>query len=314
MLNYIIRRLLLLIPVLCLIALIAFFITVVLPGDPVRLILGEFATPERIAQLEQELHFDKSIMERFSIWLSGFVRGDLGNSLFLRMPVTEAILKRIEPTMLLAAIGMTVGILIGIPLGILAAVKHKTWVDQLAIAVSLAGISIPNFFLALLFIMVFGLSLGWFPVAGYRPISDVGFGVLRYLILPGVSIGVMQSGIIARMTRSAMLDVLKQDYIRTARAKGLTERVIIARHALKNSLIPVVTVIGFSLAMLLGGTWIAETIFNIPGTGALAITAIMRRDLPIIQGSIIFVAFVYMIVNLLVDISYAYLNPRIKYQ
>lgn len=314
MLNYIIRRLFLLIPVLCIIALISFFITAVLPGDPVRLILGEFATAERIAQLEQELHFDKSVMERFVIWLSGFVRGDLGNSLFLRMPVTEAILKRIEPTMLLAAIGMMVGILIGIPLGVLAAIKHKTWVDQMAIAISLAGISIPNFFLALLFIMVFGLTLGWFPVAGYRPISDVGFGVIKYLIMPGVSIGVMQSGIIARMTRSAMLDVLKQDYIRTARAKGLTERVIIARHALKNSLIPVVTVIGFSLAMLLGGTWIAETIFNIPGTGALAITAIMRRDLPIIQGSIIFVAFVYMIVNLLVDISYAYLNPRIKYQ
>jgi peptide/nickel transport system permease protein len=314
LLNYIIRRLFLLIPVLCIIALISFFITAVLPGDPVRLILGEFATAERIAQLEQELHFDKSVMERFVIWLSGFVRGDLGNSLFLRMPVTEAILKRIEPTMLLAAIGMMVGILIGIPLGVLAAIKHKTWVDQMAIAISLAGISIPNFFLALLFIMVFGLTLGWFPVAGYRPISDVGFGVIKYLIMPGVSIGVMQSGIIARMTRSAMLDVLKQDYIRTARAKGLTERVIIARHALKNSLIPVVTVIGFSLAMLLGGTWIAETIFNIPGTGALAITAIMRRDLPIIQGSIIFVAFVYMIVNLLVDISYAYLNPRIKYQ
>ena len=314
MLNYIIRRLFLLIPVLFIIALISFFITVVLPGDPVQLILGEFATPERIAQLEQELHFDKSIIERFSIWLSGFVRGDLGNSLFLRMPVTEAILNRIEPTMMLAAIGMVVGILIGIPLGVLAAVKHKTWIDQMAIAVSLAGISIPNFFLALLLIMVFGLYLGWFPVAGYRPISDVGFGVIRYLILPGISIGVMQSGIIARMTRSAMLDVLKQDYIRTARAKGLAERVIIARHALKNSLIPVVTVIGFSLAMLLGGTWIAETVFNIPGTGALAITAIMRRDLPIIQGSIIFVAFVYMIVNLLVDISYAYLNPRIKYQ
>ena len=314
MLNYIIRRLLLLIPVLFIIALISFFITAVLPGDPVRLILGEFATPERIAQLEQELHFDKPVTERFVIWFSGFIRGDLGNSLFLRMPVTEAILKRIEPTLLLAAIGMTVGILIGIPLGVLAAVKHKTWIDQMAIAISLAGISIPNFFLALLFIMVFGLSLGWFPVAGYRPVSEVGFGVIKYLIMPGVSIGVMQSGIIARMTRSAMLDVLKQDYIRTARAKGLAERVIIARHALKNSLIPVVTVIGFSFAMLLGGTWIAETIFNIPGTGALAITAIMRRDLPIIQGSIIFVAFIYMIVNLLVDISYAYLNPRIKYQ
>ncbi len=314
MINYIIRRLFLLIPVLIVIALVSFFITVVMPGDPVRLILGEFATDADIARLESELHIDKPIPQRFVIWISGFVRGDLGNSLFLRIPVTEAILGRIEPTFLLALFGMMVGIIIGIPLGIVAAVKHKSWIDQLAIATSLAGISIPNFFLALMLILFFGLYLGWFPVAGYQPISKVGHEVIKYLVLPGFSIGLMQSGIIARMTRSAMLDVLRQDYIRTARAKGLSERVIIARHALKNSLIPVVTVIGFSLAMLLGGTWIAETVFNIPGTGALAITAIMRRDFPIIQGSIIFVALIYMIVNLVVDISYAYLNPRIKYQ
>lgn len=314
MLNYIIRRIILLIPVLCIIALISFFVTCVLPGDPVRLILGDFATQEQIAELQQELGFDKPIPIRFASWLSNLVRGDLGDSFFLRMPVTKAIFSRIEPTFLLALVGILIGLIIGIPLGVIAAVKHRTLVDQAAIVGSLAGISIPNFFLALLLILVFGVYLRWLPVAGYRPISEVGFGVIKFLILPGLSIGFMQSGNIARMTRSAMLDVLKQDYIRTARAKGLSEKVVIARHALKNSLLPVATVIGFSLAMLLGGTWIAETVFNIPGTGALAINAIMRRDLPVIQGSMLFVALIYMVINLLVDISYAFLNPRIKYQ
>lgn len=314
MLNYVIRRIILLIPVLCVIALISFFITSVLPGDPVRLILGDFATEEQILALQQELDFDKPMLYRFSLWLSNLARGDLGDSLFLRMPVTQAILCRIEPTFLLAIIGMTVGLIIGIPLGVIAAVKHRTVIDQAAIAGSLAGISIPNFFLALLLILVLGVKLRWFPVAGYRSIAEVGLGAFRYLVLPGLSIGFMQSGNIARMTRSAMLDVLRQDYIRTARAKGLSEKYVIARHALKNSLLPVVTIIGFSFAMLLGGTWIAETVFNIPGTGALAINAIMRRDLPVIQGSMIFVALIYMVINLVVDLSYAFLNPRIKYQ
>lgn len=313
MLNYIIRRLLMLIPVLCIIALITFFVTYVLPGDPVILMLGDFATEDQILELEQKLGYDKPIYVQFVFWLKNIIRGDLGESLFLRMPVTKAIISRIEPTFLLAIFGITFGTLTGIPLGVVAAVKHRSWVDQLAITTSLIGITIPNFFLALLLILVFGVKLRLLPVAGYRPISEVGFGVIRYLILPGLSIGFMQSGSIARMTRSAMLDVLKQDYIRTARAKGLAEKLVISRHALKNSLIPVVTVLGFNLAMLIGGTWIAETMFTIPGTGALAITSIIRRDFPIIQGSMIFVAVVYMLVNLMVDISYAYLNPRIKY-
>lgn len=313
MLNYIIRRVLLLIPVLCIIAIVTFFITHILPGDPVRLMLGDFATKDQIQELERKFGFDKPVYVQFLFWLKNVLRGDFGESLFLRMPVTKAILSRVEPTFLLAITGITIGTLIGIPLGVLAAIRHRTWVDQFAIASSLIGITIPNFFLALILILVFGVQLRLLPVAGYRPISDVGIGVLRYLILPGVSIGFMQSGSIARMTRSAMLDVLRQDYIRTARAKGLTEKLVISRHALKNSLIPVATVLGFNLAMLLGGTWIAETVFTIPGTGALAITSIMRRDFPVIQGSIIFVAVVYMLVNLIVDISYAYLNPRIKY-
>lgn len=302
-----------LIPVLCIIALITFFVTYVLPGDPVILMLGDFATEDQILELEQKLGYDKPIYVQFVFWLKNIIRGDLGESLFLRMPVTKAIISRIEPTFLLAIFGITFGTLTGIPLGVVAAVKHRSWVDQLAITTSLIGITIPNFFLALLLILVFGVKLRLLPVAGYRPISEVGFGVIRYLILPGLSIGFMQSGSIARMTRSAMLDVLKQDYIRTARAKGLAEKLVISRHALKNSLIPVVTVLGFNLAMLIGGTWIAETMFTIPGTGALAITSIIRRDFPIIQGSMIFVAVVYMLVNLMVDISYAYLNPRIKY-
>jgi peptide/nickel transport system permease protein len=294
-------------------ALVTFFITYVLPGDPVVLILGDFATEEQIVELEQKLGYDKPIYVQFVRWLKDIVRGDFGESLFLQKPVTEAILSRVEPTFLLAIFGITFGTLIGIPLGVIAAVRHRTWLDQFAIVSSLIGITIPNFFLALLLVLIFAVKLRLLPVAGYRPFSEVGFGVIRYLILPGLSIGFMQSGSVARMTRSAMLDVLRQDYVRTARAKGLAEKLVIARHALKNSLIPVVTVIGFSLAMLIGGTWIAETIFTIPGTGALAITSIMRRDFPVIQGSMIFVALVYMLVNLVVDISYAYLNPRIKY-
>lgn len=314
MVNYIIRRLLLLIPVLCVVALVAFLVTFVLPGDPARMILGDFATQEEIIQLRERLGLDQPIHVQFYRWLSQIVRGDLGDSLFLRVPVTQAILSRIEPTFVLAVVGITIGTAIGIPLGVLAAIRHRTWIDQFAIIVSLGGISIPNFFLAILLILFLGVYLGWFPVAGYMSVFEYGPWALIYLVMPGLSLGFLYAGLIARMTRSSMLDVMGADYIRTARAKGLAEKVIIARHALKNALIPVVTVIGFSLALLLGGTWIIETMFNIPGTGNLAITAIMRRDFPIIQGSIIFIALIYLVVNLIVDLSYAFLNPRIKYK
>lgn len=314
MLRYIIRRVLFLVPVLLIVAVVAFIITNVIPGDPVRLMLGDFATEAEIAAMEEKLGFNQPFHIRFATWLGNILRGDLGTSLFLQIPVTEAIAGRLEPTLLLAVIGQTIGILIGIPLGVLAAVKHRTVFDQSAIVIALAGISIPSFWLAIMFMMVFAVNLGWFPTSGYRPFAEVGFGVIRYLVLPGLSLGVMQSALLARMTRSAMLDVLKQDYIRTARAKGLSENIVILRHALKNAMIPVVTVLGFSMAVLLGGTWIVETVYNIPGTGALAITAILRRDYPIIQGSMIFIALVYVLVNLLVDISYAFINPRVKYR
>ncbi|MCT4507381.1 MAG: ABC transporter permease [Tepidibacter sp.] len=314
MFNYIIKRLISLIPVVIIVSIIAFLITHIMPGDPVRVILGNFATKEQVMQLNSELGLDKPLHTQFVLWLSNIVKGNLGKSLFLNVPVTEAILSRIEPTFLLAIIGQLIGLFIGIPMGVIAAVKHRSWVDQTAIGVSLAGVSIPSFWLSLMLMLVFSVKLRWFPVCGYRPIAEVGFGVIKYLILPGITLGFMQSGLIARMTRSAMLDVLRQDYIRTARNKGLREKIVIVRHALKNALIPVVTVIGFSLAVLLGGTWIVETVFNIPGVGSLAINAIMKRDYPIIQGCMIFIAIIYILVNLLVDISYAFLNPKVKYK
>lgn len=311
---FIIRRLLLVIPILFIVAVVAFLITNIIPGDPVRLILGEFATEEDVTRLREQLGYHLPLHERFVDWLGNVIRGDLGESIFFGTPVVDIIISRVEPTFLLALVGQTVGIVVGVPLGIIAAVKHRSWIDQSAIAISLFGISVPNFWAAIMFIMFFGLQLGWFPVAGYSPFLESGLGTFWYLILPGVSVGILQTGLLARMSRSSMLDVLQKDYIRTARSKGLTEKVIVARHAFRNSAIPVVTVLGFSMAILLGGTWVVETIFNIPGTGAIAINSVMRRDLPLIQGSLIFVSFVYVMLNLLVDISYSLLDPRIKYQ
>ncbi|MEG1997828.1 MAG: ABC transporter permease [Clostridiales bacterium] len=315
MLVYITRRIMLLIPVLIVVAVLAFVMTNVMPGDPVTMILGNFALQEDIDLMREQLGLDQPFAVRFLIWGQDVLHGDLGDSIFLHEPVTTAIVNRMEPTVLLALIGQSIGILIGVPLGILAAINHRTIIDQLAIFIALLGISIPGFWLCLVCILVFSVKLGIFPAFGYESIASAGLlGALRYVTMPGVIIGFGQSAMIARMTRSAMLDVMQQDYIRTARSKGLREEVVVWQHALKNAMIPVVTVIGFSMASLLSGTWIAESIFAIPGTGNLAITAIMRRDYPIIQGSMIFVALIYVIINLLVDISYALINPRIKYE
>ena len=303
--NYIIKRILLLIPIIFIVAVIAFFITNLMPGDPVRVILGNMASEAEVARLEKSLGFDQPLFIRFFRWLSGIIKGDFGESLYLNAPVSEVLLKRLRPTFLIALLAEF--------LGILAAVKHRKFLDQFSITISLLGISIPSFWLALMLMFVFSVKLGWFPVSGYEPFSEAGFGTLRYLILPAVTLAFMQAGLIARMTRSAMLDTLKQDYIRTAKSKGLAAKTVVFKHALKNSMLPVITVIGHNLAVLLGGTWIVETIFVIPGTGFMAINAIMRRDIPVIQAAIIFVAVIYVILNLFVDLSYAFLNPKIRY-
>ncbi|MEC9490350.1 MAG: ABC transporter permease [Halanaerobiales bacterium] len=311
--NYIIKRLLLLIPIIFIVAVIAFFITNLMPGDPVRVILGNMATESEVARLEQNLGLDQPLIVRFFKWLANIMRGNLGESFYLHAPVSEVLLQRIQPTFLIAVLAEILGITGGMLLGILAAVKHRNFLDQFSITISLFGISVPSFWLALMLMYLFSVRLGWFPVSGYEPFAEAGLGTFRYIILPAVTLAFMQAGLIARMTRSAMLDTLKQDYIRTAKSKGLSTRIIVFKHALKNSMLPVITVIGHNFAVLLGGTWIVETIFVIPGTGFMAINAIMRRDIPIIQASIIFVAVIYVILNLFVDLSYAFLNPKIRY-
>jgi peptide/nickel transport system permease protein len=311
--NYILKRLLLLIPIIFIVAVIAFFITNLMPGDPVRVILGNMASEAEVARLEKSLGFDQPLIIRFFRWLANIIRGDFGESLYLNAPVSEILLERMRPTFLIAVLAEILGITAGLLLGILAAVKHREILDQFSITLSLLGISIPSFWLALMLMFVFSVRLGWFPVSGYVPFAEAGFGTLRYLVLPAVTLAFMQAGLIARMTRSAMLDTLKQDYIRTAKSKGLSAKVIVFKHALKNSMLPVITVIGHNFAVLLGGTWIVETIFVIPGTGFMAINAIMRRDIPVIQASIIFVAVIYVVLNLFVDLSYAFLNPKIRY-
>jgi len=311
--NYIIKRILLLIPIIFIVAVIAFFITNSMPGDPVRVILGIMATESVVARLEQTLGLDQPLIVRFFRWLANIMRGDFGDSLYLNAPVAEVLIKRLRPTFLIAILAEILGIAGGMLLGILAAVKHRKFLDQFSITLSLFGISIPSFWLALILMYLFSVRLGWFPVSGYEPFAEAGFGTLRYIILPAVTLAFMQAGLIARMTRSAMLDTLKQDYIRTAKSKGLSTKSIVFKHALKNSMMPVITVIGHNFAVLLGGTWIVETIFVIPGTGFMAVNAIMRRDIPVIQASIIFVAVIYIILNLFVDLSYAFLNPKIRY-
>ncbi len=312
MTAYIIRRILLVIPILFIVAVTTFFITNVIPGDPVRLILGDFASEIQVAQLRSELGWDKPLYVRFFLWVTRLLRGDLGQSLFLHVPVTQAIYTRMEPTIVLAILGQTIAVLIGIPLGVLAASNHRRILDQIAVFLAIGGVSIPSFWLAISLMLLFSVTLGWFPVAGYQSIGEAGFSSLRYLVLPSISIGVMQSALLARITRSAMLDVLTQDYVRTAKAKGLQRYRILGKHALRNASIPIVTILGSSFSQLLAGTWIIETVYSIPGTGALAITAIMRRDYPLIQGSIIFIALIYVLINLVIDISYALLDPRVK--
>ncbi|MCT4661030.1 MAG: ABC transporter permease [Tissierellales bacterium] len=312
MLRYLVKRICMIIPVLVVVLLVSFAITHIMPGDPVRMMLGDFANETQIAEMNKTLGFDKPIAVQFKTWIDNVIRGDLGESIFLHEKVTKVIVSRLEPTIILAILGEIIGILIGVPLGILAAIKHRTWVDQSAIGVSLFGVSVPSFWLSLMLMLLFGVKLNWLPVYGYQSFSEVGIGCIKYLILPAVTIGVMQSGLIARMTRSSMLEILKQDYIRTARLKGVPNRLVLFKHCLKNAMPPVMTIIGFSIAVLLGGTWVVETVFNIPGTGALAMSAILKRDYPVIQGCMMFTAFIYLGVNLIIDISYAFLNPRVR--
>jgi peptide/nickel transport system permease protein len=312
--KYIAKRLWSLVPVMFVVATLVFFLVHLTPGDPAAVILGPDAPQEAVAELRARLGLDRPLPVQFLHWFGQVLQGDLGDSIFLRRPVTQAIVERLEPTLLLAGLATMLAVLIGIPTGVLAAVYRSTWLDRLFMSIAVFGVSMPNFWLALNLIFLFALTLAVLPVSGYVPLRDDPLMTLRFLLLPAFSLGFPQSALIARMTRGSMLDVLSQDYVKTARAKGLSEQLVIYKHALKNTMITVLTVIGIVLAITLSGSVVIETIFGLPGIGRLIINSVLRRDYPVIQGTVLFIAASYVLVNLLIDLLYMYLDPRIKYQ
>ena len=312
--TYIARRLLALVPVAVVVATVAFVLIHLAPGDPASIIAGPDASPDDIARLHRQLGLDAPFHVQLFRWYGRLARGDLGQSIFLRRPVLEAIIDRAEPTILLTLYAMIIAVALGVPAGVVAARHHDGTTDQALMAGALVGISIPNFLLGLLLILFFSVRLGWFPVAGYSPLEYGWFRTVRSLTLPAFALGVVQSALIARIARSAMLDVLREQFIVAGRAKGLGERAVVYKHALKNAMIPTVTVIGISLAILISGSVIVEQVFNIPGLGRLIISAVLRRDYPVIQGVVICIAGIYMLVNLVVDLSYVVFDPRVRYQ
>ncbi|WP_274520448.1 ABC transporter permease [Paenibacillus beijingensis] len=307
------RRLISLIPVILIVSLICFSLIHITPGDAASAILGETATEEQLAKMRQSLGLDAPLYEQFLRWLGDVAVGDFGVSVFSGEPVIQIIWESFKTTFGLSLIAMLLSLVIAIPLAILAVWKRNSWMNWIFMSFSLLGVSIPAFWLALLLIIVFAVTLGWVPVAGYMPLSQGFWPWLSHLLLPAVVLSVQQAGLIARMLRDGMLEVMNQDYIRSARAKGAKEWIILLGHILPNAMIPTVTVIGVTIAELLGGAIIVESIFAIPGLGQLIAESISRRDFPVLQGGVLFIAVIYVLVNLLVDLAYAFFDPRIRY-
>jgi peptide/nickel transport system permease protein len=310
---YFLKRLAATIPVMGVVALFVFSLLYIAPGDPAAVIAGDIATEEDIARIRAKLGLDQPYLVRFGGWLWALAHGDLGVSIFTNLPVSQLIGQRLEPTLALTLCTLAVTVLVAVPLGVLAAARAGTWIDRLVMGFSVAGFSVPVFVLAYLLIMLFATTLGWLPVQGYRNIADGFWPWLRHLILPSVALGTVYVALIARITRATMLDVLAQDYIRTAQAKGLAADQVLYGHALKNAAVPIVTVIGIGVALLISGVVVTETVFAIPGIGRLTVDAILRRDYPIIQAVTLLFSAAYVLVNLAVDLSYTLLDPRIRY-
>lgn len=317
MLRFLMQRLLALIPVLFTVAVIVFLILRLTPGDPAAVIAGNNATNEDIDRIREQLGLTKPLYTQFMIWLSGVVQGDLGYSFYLNKPVTELIAQRIEPTLSLAAGTMLMAVCLAVPLGTLAAWRMGGWLDRILSGFAVAGFSVPVFVIGYVLIYVFAIELQWLPVQGYRRLfgpSSQGVGAWAYqLVLPWVSLATIYVALIARVTRASVSEALTEDYIRTARAKGVTEQVVLLRHALANAAVPIVTVIGIGIALLIGGVVVTETVYAIPGLGSLTVDAVLNRDFPVIQGVVLFFSVLYVLINLLVDLSYLWLDPRIRY-
>jgi peptide/nickel transport system permease protein len=311
--SYLLGRVLALAPVLLVVAVVIFLIARFTPGDPIRVLLGEDARPEQIQALRQLHGLDAPLPVQFGLWISRALRGDLGRSLYNRLPVTRTIWQHVGPTVMLSSMALAVALSIGIPIGIASAVYRNSWLDQASLTLVMLGAAVPSFWLGLTLIVVFAVNLGWLPSSGFRPLDEGLWRSVRYLILPAIALGVPNSALIIRFVRGSLLDVIATDYVRTARAKGLAERAVIFRHALRNALVPILTVVGLTFAALMGGAVVTETVFSIPGIGQLVVQSVLRRDYPVIQGVTLIVAASYVLINLLVDVLYLVVDPRVKY-
>lgn len=312
--RYVIKRVLGIVPVVLLVGVIGFTLVHLTPGDPAAFFVGDDAGPEEVARVRQQLGLDQPVWIQFTRWFGGLLRGDLGTSFYYRQPVWDAFMLALPPTLVLTASALLIAVVLAIPIGVLSAIRQNSWIDKVATIFVLIGVSMPNFWLGLLMILLFAVTLGWLPAQGYvSPGVDLGAS-FRSVILPAIALGYSAAALIARMTRSAMLEVLRQDFVRTARSKGLRERSVLYKHALTNAFIPVLTVIGLTVASLLSGSVVVETVFNYPGVGRLVVDSVLRRDYPVIQGSLLLIAMITIVVNLLVDLLYAVVDPRIQYE
>ena len=314
MLVYIIKRILMTIPVMLVVALFVFLMLRLSPGDPAAVIAGDYATAEDVERIREQLGLSEPIIVQFTKWIGSLAQGDLGTSIFSNKPVAELISQRIEPTLLLALTTIVFSVLVAVPMGTLAAFRAGSWIDRTVMLFSVGGFSIPVFVLGYMLIYFFSLTLGVLPVQGYRSPFEHGLGpFLAHITLPTITLSVIFVALIARMTRASVIEVLEEDYIRTARAKGQSEFKVLMRHALRNAAVPIVTVIGIGIALLIGGVVVTESVYNIPGLGRLVLDAVLARDYPIIQGLILFFSFIYILLNLLIDLTYTFLDPRIRY-
>lgn len=313
MTAYILRRLLLLVPVLLIVGVIVFTLIHLTPGDPASVMLGREATQEQKDALRERLGLNEPFHVQFFEWSTNAIRLDFGESLFIGQPVSKALSDRFQPTGLLTLYSLTLSVLIAIPAGVLAAVRRNSLLDRMLMVVSISGAAIPGFFLGIMLILLFAVILGWLPSGGYVDINEDPVAHFKHMILPTFTLGFSAAGLLARLVRSTMLDVLNEDYVRTAYAKGLPGRQVVLRHALRNAMIPVITLVGISLAGMLGGAVVVESVFNLPGMGRLLVQSVGRRDFPVVQGAVLLIAAIEVLVMLLVDVLYVYVDPRVRY-
>jgi peptide/nickel transport system permease protein len=310
--RYLASRLAGMLAVMSIVAVLVFILTRAAPGDPVAVLLGDQATAEDIAKVRVQYGLDKPLPVQFGYWLREVLQGNLGQSIFLQRPVTQALAERAEPTTLLALMAVGIATLIGVPCGIVSAVFRGRWIDQFFTGIAMLGASIPSFWLGIVLMQMFAVSLGWFPVSGYGEPGAPLLERLHALVLPSVVLGLLNSALIIRFTRASMLDVLGEDYVRTARSKGLPKSTVVLKHALRNALVPIVTVIGLTAALMIGGAVVTETVFGLPGVGNLVVSAVLRRDYPVIQGALLVIAAIYVLINFAIDLLYMAVDPRVK--